>query len=68
MTRSATRGQIKGLTAALRAIPLQAAFLCLKEAAGPVDRGWAQGVGLAVAGGLAPVDKGAGLGRLRLWQ
>lgn len=43
MTRSATRGQIKGLTAALRAIPLQAAFLCLKRAAGTVDRGLVQG-------------------------
>ena len=43
MTRSATRGQIKGLTAALRAIPLQAAFWCLKRAAGTVDRGLVQG-------------------------
>ncbi len=39
MTRSATRRQIKGLTAALRAIPLQAAFLCLKRATGPAEQG-----------------------------
>lgn len=39
MTRSAPRGLIKGLTAALRAFPLQAAFLCLKRAAGTVDSG-----------------------------
>ena len=39
MTRSATRGQIKGLTAALRAIPLQAAFLCLKRATRPAEQG-----------------------------
>lgn len=57
MTWFATRGHIKGLTAALRAIPLQAAFLCLKEVTGTAEQWLTQGVGLAVAGGLAIVDR-----------
>ena len=63
MTRSATRGQIKGLTAALRAIPLQAAFLCLKRAAGPAEQGvGARGGGLAAAGGPVLANGRGGLG------
>lgn len=62
MTRSATRGQIKGLTAALRAIPLQAAFLCLKRATRPAEQGVGARGGLAVAGGPVLANGRGGLG------
>lgn len=43
MTRSATRGQIKGLTAALRAIPSRQLFCALKGQLGRRSRGLVQG-------------------------
>lgn len=51
------QGPYKRPYSCLEGNPLQAAFLCLKEVTGTAEQWLTQGVGLAVAGGLAIVDR-----------